>query len=736
MKQLKSFARRLPIPAAVSMALLCQVSSAQDMPVGADPNSRSAYDNKLYRVEVKGRPQSDVDLRRNAAVAKQVFGREEIDRFGDSNVNEVVRRLPGVDIQNGQPRLRGMGSGYTQILINGEPAPTGFSLEQINPAQVERIEIQKAATADQSTQAVAGSINIVLKTVTKKRQASVKAGTAYSAERPTANASALFSERAGDLSYSLPVSAYEYRSSAQLKVSRHVAGTLSIVDTAQQSAQQPMWGHSYNASPQFGWRIDDDQSVNLQAFLQRSDWRSRVQFTDIAASNPSLFEDSSNNEGSFENQRLTGQWSSRFGGERKLELRFILGRAVNAFVNQTYRGDAPYRHSVGEGTDRTLTHSGKYGQLVGDNHRLSAGWELEFRHRDDERHVTVLGLDQLPGIDGLPLHAKIDRQAYYIQDEWELSEQWLLYGGLRRETITTRSDSFNGAVRNRSQVLSPLVHVNFKPDPKGRGVIRGSLTRSYKAPDLYSLLPRPALNSIYPLPTQQNDQVAADRAGNPALRPELATGLDLAYESYFTGGGLFSIGLFHRRVEDLIRNVTTLENVSWATVPRWVSRPQNMSKARSSGIELEFKGPASQLLPGLVDAKTRLDLRGTLNLYRSKVNAVPMANSRLDGQQPWSATLGFDYKAKSVPLTFGANMSYTPGYATQQTLSQALDQSHSRALDLYALWNVNQQVSLRFGATNAAPQWTERITSTDDGSSVQVLRKTRPNYTVAIDIKL
>ncbi|MBR7784512.1 TonB-dependent receptor plug domain-containing protein, partial [Undibacterium sp. LFS511W] len=121
------------------------------------------------------------------------------------------------------------GSGYTQILINGEPAPSGFLLEQINPAQVERIEIQKAATADQSTQAVAGSINIVLKTVAKKRQASVKLGVAYSTGRPTANVSALYSERAGDLSYSLPVSAYEYDSSAEMKVSRYVAGSLGTV---------------------------------------------------------------------------------------------------------------------------------------------------------------------------------------------------------------------------------------------------------------------------------------------------------------------------------------------------------------------------------------------------------------------------------------------------------------------------------------------------------------------------
>lgn len=726
---------RLPLAAALTLALLHH-AAAQDMPVGADPNGRSAYDNKLYRVEVKGRPQSDLDLRRNAAVARQTYGREELDKYGDNTVSDVLRRLPGVDLQGGQPRLRGMGSGYTQILLNGEPAPNGFSLEQLNPAQVERIEVQKAATADQSAQAVAGTINIVLKNVPKKRVASVKLGAAYGEARVTPNASLLFSERAGDLSYSLPLSAYEYRNSAALQVQRRVVAADGSLEQAAQSAQQPMWGHSINASPSFGWRIDEQQNLNLQAFLQRSDWRSKVLFTDAAGSAAALLEDSSRNEGSFDNARLAGQWSRRFDGERKLELKATVGQANNTFANQTFRAGAPYRLSVGEGREHTLLQSGKYGQLAGDSHRLSAGWELEYRRRNDERRVSVLGQDQLPGIDGLPLQATVQRRAWYVQDEWEANEHWLLYGGLRQETITTRSDTLDGNVRNQSRVLSPLLHATYKPDPKGRDQLRASLTRSYKAPDLYSLLARPTLNSIYPLPTQANDPVAADRAGNPALRPELATGIDLAYERYFNGGGMASIGVFQRHVSDLIRNVTTLEQVSWASVPRWVSRPQNLSSARSSGLELEVRGPAASLLPGLVSSSTRLDLRAAVNFYHSKVAAVPLPNSRLDGQQPWSATLGFDYKASSLPLALGANLAYTPGYLTQQTLAQSLDLSRNRALDLYAQWTFNPSVSLRLAATNAAPQWGARRTVSSDGTEVDVQRKSRASYSVALDIKL
>ena len=46
---------------------------------------------------------------------------------------------------------------------DGERMPPGFSLEQIPPDQIERIEIQRAPTAETGARAIAGSINIVLR---------------------------------------------------------------------------------------------------------------------------------------------------------------------------------------------------------------------------------------------------------------------------------------------------------------------------------------------------------------------------------------------------------------------------------------------------------------------------------------------------------------------------------------------------------------------------------------------
>jgi outer membrane receptor for ferrienterochelin and colicins len=86
------------------------------------------------KVEITGGRESDTDLRRQSTAAKIVIGREEIEKFGDATVGEVLRRLPGVTTpgapgRGGAPRMRGLGSGFTQLLIDGQRLPPGFSLD-------------------------------------------------------------------------------------------------------------------------------------------------------------------------------------------------------------------------------------------------------------------------------------------------------------------------------------------------------------------------------------------------------------------------------------------------------------------------------------------------------------------------------------------------------------------------------------------------------------------------------
>jgi outer membrane receptor for ferrienterochelin and colicins len=111
-------------------------------------------------------------------------------------------------------------------------------------------------------------------------------------------------------------------------------------------------------------------------------------------------------------------------------------------------------------------------------------------------------------------------------------------------------------------------------------------------------------------------------AGNPQpCSPKRAWALELALGRHLAGkAGCSACRLFHRRIDGLIRRRIALEVVPEATVPRWVSRPVNLGRARSTGLELEAKGRADQWLPGFFAARSPLGLRASLSVYRSRVD--------------------------------------------------------------------------------------------------------------------
>jgi outer membrane receptor for ferrienterochelin and colicin len=96
---------------------------------------------------------SEYDPRRDDTATKIVVTQEEIARYGDTSVVDVLKRVPGITVSSpngrgGQTRMRGLGAGYTQILINGERAPGGFTIDSLSPDVIERIEVLRAASAN------------------------------------------------------------------------------------------------------------------------------------------------------------------------------------------------------------------------------------------------------------------------------------------------------------------------------------------------------------------------------------------------------------------------------------------------------------------------------------------------------------------------------------------------------------------------------------------------------------
>jgi iron complex outermembrane receptor protein len=714
---------------------------AQDVGVGspAEPGV-SAQPSVIQRVEIVAR-QGSTELRRAASFAKQIYGREELDRYGDTNALDVMRRLPGVNVDSGGPRMRGLGAGYTQILINGDPAPPGFNLDQLSPSQIERIEVIKAATAEQSSQAVAGSINVILKETSRRSLSSLRLGLAIGKDRPLGNVNYSISESVGPFNMSLPISLFEWNREIRNTVDRKMAGSDGQTAISEQLGNINSWGWGYNFAPRFNYKVSDEQTISLATFFQKGYWNNRTDYTNRAVLGNPIFDDNAIQDGYWENRRGNLTWINRFSEDQRIEIKAGVQQSLSAFDLRNLRAGATQLQTAGSNQDDAITQAGKYSQLLGSAHTLTAGWDLENRERLERRTTTNgAGIALLPSFEGQAFEAQMRRQAYYIQDEWEISPQWQLNLGLRNERISSESKNAALPVSNVSSVLSPLAHVTYKFNPKSRDMVRASLTRSYKAAGLNALLARPVVNSAYANTNQTNTYLAPDRIGNPTLSPELATGLDIAYENYLSNDGIFSVGVFHRNLTNVVRNLTELRNVPWAAAPRWITQPQNFSDAVTSGLEFELWGRASDLMPQLMGNAKGLNLRSSLSFYRSSIAALPGPNNRLDGQQPWSANLGFDQRISGLPLSVGGNLSITPGYDTRQTTEQYFKRSSTKGIDLFAMMPLSPSMSIRAAASAGVQQFGPPNGSTQtlmsNGDYILTDRYAKPQLNITLDMRL
>jgi outer membrane receptor for ferrienterochelin and colicins len=101
------------------------------------------------------------------------FGQEFFQKFEPTSVGDSLKRVPGVaftsDIgEYDAPALRGLGAGFTQILVNGRPIPGAGNdrsvfVDRIPAEIIDRIEIIRSPTADLDSQGIGGTINIILK---------------------------------------------------------------------------------------------------------------------------------------------------------------------------------------------------------------------------------------------------------------------------------------------------------------------------------------------------------------------------------------------------------------------------------------------------------------------------------------------------------------------------------------------------------------------------------------------
>jgi len=643
----------------------------------------------IQSVIITGSKQTDQDVRRLSTASKLVFGREELDRDGDSSIGEILKRLPGVTVggktgRGGDIRMRGLGSGYTQILVNGERMPRGFSLDTLSPDQVERIEIIRAPVAEFSTQAIAGTINIVLREDYHQKQSQLKIADSVEQGRHAPNISLLVPKEFGNLSATFSGSVYQNQRADADVTDNQISGLPSqhIVD------QDLSTSSGIHLTPHFSWRLDGGDNLVLQPFVMYS--KSSINGTSFLNELDALvapYQSANWHENTDTTMaRMFTTYTHKLEPGSKLEFKFGLGESRNnSFTDRIQNGMGTGEHVLLTTTDIKDNNESagvKYTQLIGGGHSVVSGVNGEWTHRNEVEIATDNGQGQF-GDSGDNLNANTRLLALFVQDEWDITSQWAANVGVRWEGINTTSTMANQAVSNTSSVTSPVAHLVWRIPGASKDQVRLSYTNSYRAPTLTDLVALPALS-------QNNSPVSPDRIGNPYLKPELAHGFDLSFEHYLSHNGIISANIFDRDIQNLMRHETALVN------GRWVSTPTNLGDATTRGIELEAKFDLVEFLP----SAPAISLRTNYSRFWSAVQDIQGPNNRLDQQPAQTANVGMDYKMAQLPLTIGGNINWTPAYIVQSTTTQANSIGMKRQFDMYALWKFSAVSQLRLSVNN------------------------------------
>ncbi|RQO55993.1 hypothetical protein DBR47_19220 [Paucibacter sp. KBW04] len=633
------------------------------------------------------------DARVTETQGKIVIQQAELLRLGDSQLSEALKRLPGVSSTPGpvgQPpvlSLRGLGAGYTQILLNGRKAPQGFSLDEIAPEQVERVEILRASGSQHSAEALAGSINIVLKPASAKpgqqAQAEYASSPAQTQSRLQASGSGPWPDSAASFAWAAQLSRRRFeqliRSDEQGSFGQHQTreqreGVLDVLRLAPQ----------FSASDGSKWA----GSLELGRLRRDSAFQTLTQ-----AGRPPVYPQHHEAYAQrYHKLRAEASQTWLLSPESELSLE-LAGGLHRQHADFTDVGASLDDHTWGDLRQGDISERLQLSLDAAADHRLSLGSEASLQARRETRLQTLAGFSD----SALDASARLARAALFVQDEWTLSPKVSLSAGLRWEHLLTRSE----AQTHSAQLLLPSAQLRWQL-PQAQGRVRLALARSFAAPTAAELLPRPFTST-------NNSPLTPDYQGNPNLRPETAWGLDLAYEREAATGHSFNLGLFARRRQD--HKMVELVQQDY----RWIERPANMGAAQTWGIESDGRWVAGLLLA----------LR--YNLTYSWTRREALQHSSWGDSANWQLNLGLDLK---LPQAWTLAASFKTGSTgwSPDSLSSRSQSRGVRELDLSASRSLGPSSTLRLSLANALATgfWERSQWQQGEQSQEQIKQRAQP----------
>ena len=517
-----------------------------------------------------------------------IYGISHFQPFEPQAVGDMLKRISGVafsgDIGEFEaPQLRGLGSQYTQVLINGKRIPgnnddRSVLVDRIPAELIERIELVRSPTPDMDAQGIGGTLNLILKDSANFPGTHWRLGGLYYPDLdPSVRGIATITHGVNNDSWNYLIAAnIQERLNPKIKQESVFDDDGFLVrytdaDDLRDNTDQALRGTA-------AYNLGDLGSFNFQmAYLDNHiDEEEFIKVLDA---------ESRSSRNTFE-QRKIEQDRLEFGVQFNRLLAAGKNLQLNLSGSQFDENSEEQEAALEEGSellelqqstrveDQELQLTGSLSWQLTGAHEIKIGAGISREDRDANQ--VSIELDEEELLDTTPgngyFRIEETRAHAYVMDTWNLSQVVTLEYGLRVEDTGLSQRGNDGKARESQLELIPSAHLLYRL--AGSGQFRASLAKTLR---------RPNFNEIIPFTNRDTPDEDQLTVGNPGLQPESAWGLDVGYAHRFNGNqGNLGVNLFYRRIDD---------KIELARIGEDRFTPRNIGKGRTWGLELDFALP-------------------------------------------------------------------------------------------------------------------------------------------------
>ncbi len=657
----------------------------------------------------------------------RTIGQAELTKDGSDNILDVLKRQPGITVTNGQISLRGIGSAYVRVLVDGQRPPPGFTLDQISPQMVERIEIIPGGGAEASAQSLGGTINIILKRTRNGQQGnlnvSAETGRFTDSIRTTAN----YGNSSGPWAWNISSNLRTFKGIRESKTDTAVTENGALFSEFSALTKGENANKSGNISPRITYTPNVKTRIQAQMGAWLWDNESINQRTNSFTLGPAPINQSGNSK--FDGGGSGFWWSNELNQSisdtAKIEARINGGRWRFNGTNDRQLLLAGVAANEVDGDRNYGTWQGlklTWRQTVSDKHNISVGVEHDGSDAKLNRINTLNGQSTLTA-DQLIGSQRVRQWAGFIRHEYDISQAWATDTGLRYEQV--QYTVFQNAARTEAplrKLFAPSLQVQYKPGGSKTEAVRFEIARKWRLIDVRELrlTDNRSIDNRFDNP---------DRLGNVFLKPEKSWTLDVAYTKKIGKEGSVGVTLTAKRFDDVIKNVTQFND------GRWQFKTSNIGSGDIRGVEIDTKGRLSDYN---VDwPKTQV--RASVARYMSELKAIAGPGNRVASQIPLILDLGFDHRFEGTAFSLGSSFKFSQRGLEKISERETVTNLNDRNATIYAQWNIAPKMNLRIAADDLLTKKSDstvRYVGLNNETAIRNVAQTGAKFRISFDVRL